>query len=76
MRVHPDHLHAGTQSTNLRYAVALGRCRGSFPGNGDPRGRHARALAIRSALADGYDPLRLAVARDPDPHPPCSTSPP
>jgi hypothetical protein len=69
VRVHPDHIRPGTQSSNLRYAVALGRHRGSLPGNIDPRGRHARALAIRSALAHGYNPLTLAVARDPHPNP-------
>lgn len=58
---------AGSQSNNLRYAVALGRHRGPHPGNIDPRGRDNRALAIRAALAGGYDPLRLATARDPNP---------
>ncbi len=69
VRAHPEHLHPGTQSANLRYAVALGRHRGSRPGNIDPRGRHTRALAIRAALAGGYDPIRLAAARDPNPNP-------
>lgn len=69
VRVHPDHIRPGTQTTNLRYAVALGRHRGSAPGGGDPRGRHVRALAIRTALAAGYDPLALAYARDPNPSP-------
>lgn len=64
VRVHPDHAHAGTQTANLRYAVSLGRHRGSRPGNIDPRGRHHRALAIRAALADGYDPIRLSHARE------------
>ncbi|GAB2917856.1 hypothetical protein GCM10027047_14470 [Rhodococcus aerolatus] len=69
VRVHPDHIRPGTQTSNLRYAVAQGRHRGSLPGGGDPRGRHARAVAIRGALADGYDPIRLADARDPHPSP-------
>ncbi len=43
--------------------------RGSLPDGGDPRGRHTRALAIRTALADGYDPIRLADARNPNPSP-------
>jgi len=60
----PEHAHAGTQAGNLRYAVSLGRHRGSRPGNIDPRGRYGRALAIRDALVDGYDPIRLAHARD------------
>jgi len=33
------------------------------------RGRHTRALAIRTALANGYDPVTLADARDPHPCP-------
>lgn len=69
VRVDAQHIRPGTQTTNLRYAVALGRHRGSLPGGGDPRGRHARALAIRTALAPGYDPVRLADARDPNPSP-------
>ncbi len=54
---------------HLDYRVGRGRHRGSLPGAGDPRGRHARALAIRASLAGGYDPLRLADARDPNPSP-------
>jgi len=69
VRVHPEHLHPGTQSANLRYAVALGRHRGPHAGDIDPRGRHNRALAIRAALAGGYDPVLLAAARDPNPAP-------
>jgi len=64
VRVDPEHAHAGTQTVNLRYAVSLGRHRGSRPGNIDPRGHYHRALAIRAALADGYDPIRLAHARE------------
>lgn len=64
VRVDPEHAHAGTQAGNLQYAVSLGRHRGSRPGNIDPRGHYARALAIREALAEGYDPIRLAHARD------------
>jgi len=64
VRVDPEHAHAGTQAGNLRYAVSLGRHRGSRPGNIDPRGRYHRALAIRETLAEGYDPIRLAHARE------------
>jgi len=64
VRADPGHAHAGTQAGNLRYAVSLGRHRGSRPGNIDPRGRYPRALAIREALAEGYDPIRLAHARE------------
>jgi len=63
VRVAPTHLHPGTQSANLRYAVSLGRHRGCLPTDIDPRGRHGRAHAIRAALTGGYDPLRLAAAR-------------
>lgn len=63
VRVDPTHLHPGTQSANLRYAVSLGRHRGCLPTNTDPRGRHGRAHAIRAALTGGYDPHRLAAAR-------------
>lgn len=75
VRVHPAHPHPGTQSANLRYAVALGRHRGPRPGDIDPRGCYAPALDIRAALTTGYDPIRLAYARNPDPPPPCLTSP-
>jgi hypothetical protein len=37
VRVDPEHAHAGTRTANLRYAVSLGRHRGSRPGNIDPR---------------------------------------
>jgi len=69
VRVHPAHLHPGTQSANLRYAVALGRHRGPRPGDIDPRGYYARALAIRASLNSGYDPIRLDHARNPHPCP-------
>jgi len=69
VRVDPTHLHPGTQSANLRYAVSLGRPRGCLPTNIDPRGRHGRAHAIRAALTGGYDPLRLAAARTHSPTP-------
>ena len=62
VRVHPRHLHVGTQTTNISYAVALGRHRGPLPGNIDPRGRHGRACAIRDSLRDGYDAQRLGEA--------------
>ena len=62
VRVHPRHLRVATQSDNLAHAVAVGRHRGPRPGDVDPRGRVGRALAIRTALRDGYDPDRLADA--------------
>jgi len=73
----PDHAHAGTQTANLRYAVSLGRHRGSRPGNIDPRGRYHRALAMRTALAEGYDPSNSRKPATPRWWPPrrCSTCP-
>ena len=44
VRVDPTHLHPGTQSANLRYAVSLGRHRGCLPTDIDPRGRHGPHL--------------------------------
>lgn len=62
VRLDPDHVHTGTQTANLRFAVATGRHRGPQPGDIDPRGRYGRAVAIRAALVDGYDDRRLAAA--------------
>lgn len=62
VRLDPRHVHAGTQTANLRYAVATGRHRGPLPGDIDPRGRYGRAIAIRAALVGGYDEDRLAAA--------------
>lgn len=62
--VRPDaaHVHASTQSENLRYAVSLGRHRGNAPGAGDERGRAGRSRAVRAALRDGWDADRYREA--------------
>jgi hypothetical protein len=69
VRVHPEHVKPSTQRSNVNYAVAQGRHRGPHPGDIDPRGRYKRALAIRAALVDGYDPERLAAAMQTPPPP-------
>lgn len=60
VRVDPGHLIASTQSANLLYAVACGRTGiiRNFTERGD---RHARSLAVRDAVAGGWD--RDAYAR-------------
>lgn len=55
VRVDPGHVVASTQSANLRYAVACGRT-GAIRSPGQHVGRHARSLAVRDALAGGWDP--------------------
>lgn len=56
VRVADKHLKIGNQAANLAHAVAVGRHIGPTPAGGDPRGRYGRAVAIRDALANGYDP--------------------
>nr|WP_094713581.1 hypothetical protein [Rhodococcus sp. 06-418-1B] len=62
VRVADGHLKRGTQSANLAHAVAAGRHLGPTPAGGDPRGRYGRAVAIRDAVAHGYDPDLLHAA--------------
>ncbi|MBY6366930.1 hypothetical protein [Rhodococcoides corynebacterioides] len=62
VRVGDGHLKLGTQAANLAHAVAIGRHLGPTPAYRDPRGRYGRAVAIRDALLDGYDPGRLRAA--------------
>ena len=54
VRVDPGHVVASTQSANLRYAVACGRA-GAIRNPGQHTDRHARSLAVRDALASGWD---------------------
>lgn len=61
VRVDPDHLIASTQAANLLYAVACGRT-GTIRTLLDRQDRHTRSLAVRSALADGWDPTAYAHA--------------
>lgn len=61
VRVDPDHLIASTQSANLLYAVACGRT-GIIRSAAGRHDRHARSLAVRDAVASGWDPLAYARA--------------
>ena len=61
VRVHPDHVIASTQSANLRYAVACGRA-GNPRTLATPTDRRARSLAVRDALAGGWNPAAYAAA--------------
>lgn len=54
VRVGPGHLIASNQSANLRYAVACGRT-GTLRGADLYTDRHARALAVRDAVKNGWD---------------------
>lgn len=72
VRLGPGHVVAGPHAVNLADMARRGRGAGPWHrGRGDVRGPHGRALAIRAALAGGYDPDRLAAAMaegDPDRH--------
>lgn len=61
VRVDPGHVVASTQSANLRYAVACGRT-GAIRNPDQHTNRHARSLAVRDALAGGWDPEAYARA--------------
>ncbi|MBB1013967.1 hypothetical protein SAMN06265174_102642 [Dietzia kunjamensis subsp. schimae] len=61
VRVDPEHLIASTQSANLLYAVACGRT-GIIRNLTERRDRHARSLAVRDAVAGGWDPDAYARA--------------
>lgn len=63
VRVDDRHLVCSTQTENVRYAVALGRLSGNDTLHGAWRSRYERSIAIRAALADGYDPVRLGAAK-------------
>lgn len=62
VRVAPGHLHSSTQSHNMRYAVELGRHRGSTPAARDSLDRVERSRAVRDAVADGWDADRFVAA--------------
>lgn len=61
VRVDPGHLIASTQSANLLYAVACGRT-GIIRNLSDRADRHARSLAVRDAVAGGWDTAAYARA--------------
>jgi len=69
-RAEPGHLRVGTQSENMRQAVARGRAVGPRPGRVDVRGKAGASRAIQAALraATGRSPAALAaVIADGDP---------
>ena len=51
-RAEPGHLRVGTQSENMRQAVARGRAVGPHPGRVDVRGKVGASRAIQAALRD------------------------
>lgn len=61
VRVDTEHVIASTQSANLLYAVSLGRA-GAHRAPTGGRTRVQRSLAVRAALADGWDPVAYAAA--------------
>lgn len=61
VRVDPGHLIASTQSANLLYAVACGRT-GIIRNLAERSDRHARSLAVRDAVAGGWDAAAYARA--------------
>lgn len=61
VRVDQEHVIVSTQSANLRYAVSLGRA-GAHRAPTDGRTRVERSLAVRAALAGGWDPIAYATA--------------
>ena len=69
-RAELGHLRVGTQSENMRHAVARGRAVGPHPGRVDVRGKAGASRAIQAALRDatGRSPAALAaVIADGDP---------
>ena len=62
-RAAPGHLRVGTQSENMRQAVARGRAVGPHPGRVDVRGKVGASRAVQAALLAAADrsPAGLAV---------------
>src|SRR5699024_3553659 len=61
VRVDQEHVITSTQSANLRYAVSLGRA-GAHRAPTGGRTRAERSLAVRDAIAGGWDPIAYARA--------------
>lgn len=61
VRVDEGHLIASTQAANLRYAVACGRT-GIIRTLLYRQDRHARSLAVRAAVADGWNAVAYTRA--------------
>ena len=57
------HVTVGTQSENMRQAVARGRAVGPRPGRVDVRGKVGASRAIQAALRDAVDRSPIALAR-------------
>jgi len=62
-RAEPGHLRVGTQSENMRQAVARGRAVGPHPGRVDVRGKVGASRAVQAALRAAADrsPAGLAA---------------
>ena len=56
------HVGVGTQSENMRHAVARGRAVGPRPGRTDVRGKVGASRAIQAALRDAADRSPAALA--------------
>lgn len=63
VRVDPGHVIASTQSANLRYAIACGRAGATYAPLANAH-RQARSIAVRAAVANGWDPAAYAHASD------------
>src|SRR5664279_5673790 len=61
-RAAPGHLRVGTQSENMRQAVARGRAVGPHPGRVDVRGKAGASRAIQAALRAVTDRSPAALA--------------
>jgi len=61
-RAEPGHLRVGTQSENMRHAVARGRAVGPRPGRVDVRGKVGASRAIQAALRAATDRSPTALA--------------
>ena len=61
-RAAPGHLRVGTQSENMRQAVARGRAVGPRPGRVDVRGKAGASRAIQAALLAAADRSPAALA--------------
>lgn len=66
VRVGTKHVVIGTQADNLAHMAAKHRGGGSGAGRGftglDREARHARAIAVRAAVADGWNAHRVREA--------------
>ncbi len=58
-----DHVEVGTQSENMRHAVARGRAVGPRPGRVDVRGKVGASRAVQAALREAVDRSPAGLAR-------------